>query len=174
MRSLKPTIKLPIWALWEMTILRTNEADGFCQFVDRTGQSSMELAVSMKVSGCGKGSLSLWGSLEHKDVSVKQVQTDDLKWEDGGWKCVLTHKNVRRCCFLNRSDRQVESLACFIRNANSVVESLGYSCHPFNSYFFPIKMSAGRLKRALNFRTCARVSFRCPASNMETALSDPN
>jgi ketosteroid isomerase-like protein len=40
--------------------------------------------------------LSLSGSFNHKDFSVKEVQTDVLKWEDGGWKCVLTHEtNVR-------------------------------------------------------------------------------
>jgi ketosteroid isomerase-like protein len=40
--------------------------------------------------------LSLSGAFNHKDFSVKEVQTDVLKWEDGGWKCVLTHEtNVR-------------------------------------------------------------------------------
>jgi ketosteroid isomerase-like protein len=40
--------------------------------------------------------LSVSGALDHKDFSVKEVQTDVLKWEDGGWKCVLTHEtNVR-------------------------------------------------------------------------------
>jgi ketosteroid isomerase-like protein len=40
--------------------------------------------------------LSLSGSFNHKDFSVKEVQTDVLKWEQGGWKCVLTHEtNVR-------------------------------------------------------------------------------
>ena len=40
--------------------------------------------------------LSLSGEFNHKDFSVKEVQTDVLKWEDGGWKCVLTHEtNVR-------------------------------------------------------------------------------
>jgi ketosteroid isomerase-like protein len=40
--------------------------------------------------------LSLSGALNHKDFSGKEVQTDILKWEDGGWKCVLTHEtNVR-------------------------------------------------------------------------------
>jgi ketosteroid isomerase-like protein len=40
--------------------------------------------------------LSLSGALNHKDFSVREVQTDVLKWEDGGWKCVLTHEtNVR-------------------------------------------------------------------------------
>jgi ketosteroid isomerase-like protein len=36
--------------------------------------------------------LSLSGALNHKNFSVKEVQTDVLKWEDGGWKCVLTHE----------------------------------------------------------------------------------
>jgi ketosteroid isomerase-like protein len=36
--------------------------------------------------------LSLSGSSDHKDFSVKEVQTDVLRWEDGGWKCVLTHE----------------------------------------------------------------------------------
>jgi ketosteroid isomerase-like protein len=36
--------------------------------------------------------LSLSGSSNHKDFSVKEVQTDVLRWEDGGWKCVLTHE----------------------------------------------------------------------------------
>lgn len=36
--------------------------------------------------------LSLSGSFEHKDFSVKEVETDVLRWEDGGWKCVLTHE----------------------------------------------------------------------------------
>jgi ketosteroid isomerase-like protein len=40
--------------------------------------------------------LSLSGALNRKDFSVAEVQTDVLKWEDGGWKCVLTHEtNVR-------------------------------------------------------------------------------
>ena len=40
--------------------------------------------------------LSLSGSLEHKDFSVNEVQTDVLLWEDSGWRCVLTHEtNVR-------------------------------------------------------------------------------
>ena len=40
--------------------------------------------------------LSLSGSFNHKDFSVKEVQTDVLRWENGGWKCVLTHEtNVR-------------------------------------------------------------------------------
>ena len=40
--------------------------------------------------------LSLSGALNHKDFSVREVQTDVLKWQDGGWKCVLTHEtNVR-------------------------------------------------------------------------------
>jgi ketosteroid isomerase-like protein len=36
--------------------------------------------------------LSLSGALNHKNFSGKEVQTDVLKWEDGGWKCVLTHE----------------------------------------------------------------------------------
>jgi len=36
--------------------------------------------------------LSLSGALDHKDFSGKEVQTDVLKWEDGVWKCVLTHE----------------------------------------------------------------------------------
>ena len=40
--------------------------------------------------------LSLAGSLNHKVFSGNEVQTDVLKWEDGGWKCVLSHEtNVR-------------------------------------------------------------------------------
>jgi ketosteroid isomerase-like protein len=40
--------------------------------------------------------LSLSGAFNHKDFSVAEVQTDVLKWEDGGWKCVLTREtNVR-------------------------------------------------------------------------------
>jgi ketosteroid isomerase-like protein len=40
--------------------------------------------------------LSLSGSLQHKDFSGKEVETDVLRWEDGGWKCVLTHEtNVK-------------------------------------------------------------------------------
>jgi ketosteroid isomerase-like protein len=40
--------------------------------------------------------LSLSGSTEHKDFSGKEVETDVLRWENGGWKCVLTHEtNVR-------------------------------------------------------------------------------
>ena len=52
--------------------------------------------------------------------------------------------------------------------------TFGNSSHTSSSYFFPIKTSAGRWKRALSFRTCAKVSFRCPDRNMETALSEPN
>jgi ketosteroid isomerase-like protein len=36
--------------------------------------------------------LSLSGALKDKEFSVKEVQTDVLRWEDGGWKCVLTHE----------------------------------------------------------------------------------
>ena len=36
--------------------------------------------------------LSLSGTLDHKEWSGKEVQTDVLRWEDGGWKCVLTHE----------------------------------------------------------------------------------
>jgi ketosteroid isomerase-like protein len=40
--------------------------------------------------------LSLSGGFGHKEFSVKEVQTDVLRWENGGWKCVLTHEtNVR-------------------------------------------------------------------------------
>jgi hypothetical protein len=40
--------------------------------------------------------LSVSGALNHKDFSVKEVQTDVPKWEHGGWKAVLTHEtNVR-------------------------------------------------------------------------------
>jgi ketosteroid isomerase-like protein len=40
--------------------------------------------------------LSLSGSFNHKDFSVKEAQTDVLKWEDGGWKAVLTHETIVR------------------------------------------------------------------------------
>jgi ketosteroid isomerase-like protein len=40
--------------------------------------------------------LSLSGAFNHKDFSVKEVQTDVLKWGDGGWKCVLTHETIVR------------------------------------------------------------------------------
>ena len=40
--------------------------------------------------------LSLSGSLNHKDFSVREVQTDILKWEDGVWKCGLTHETIIR------------------------------------------------------------------------------
>jgi ketosteroid isomerase-like protein len=36
--------------------------------------------------------LSLSGPFEHKIFSGKEVETDVLRWEDGGWKCVLTHE----------------------------------------------------------------------------------
>jgi ketosteroid isomerase-like protein len=40
--------------------------------------------------------LSVSGTFQHKAFAVKEVQTDVLKWEDGGWKSVLTHEtNVR-------------------------------------------------------------------------------
>ena len=40
--------------------------------------------------------LSASGVSNHEDWSVKEVQTDVLRWEDGAWKCVLTHEtNVR-------------------------------------------------------------------------------
>jgi hypothetical protein len=38
--------------------------------------------------------LALTGVTNHKDFSVKEVQTDVLKWEDGGWKAVLTHETI--------------------------------------------------------------------------------
>lgn len=40
--------------------------------------------------------LSLSGSFNHKDFAVKEVQTDVLRWENGGWKCVLTHETIVR------------------------------------------------------------------------------
>ena len=36
--------------------------------------------------------LSLSGPYEHKTFSGKEVETDVLRWEGGGWKCVLTHE----------------------------------------------------------------------------------
>ena len=36
--------------------------------------------------------LSLSGPFEHKTFSGKEVETDVLRWEDGGWKCILTHE----------------------------------------------------------------------------------
>ena len=40
--------------------------------------------------------LSASGVSNHQKWSVKEVQTDVFNWEDGGWKCVLTHEtNVR-------------------------------------------------------------------------------
>jgi ketosteroid isomerase-like protein len=40
--------------------------------------------------------LSVSGTLEHKWFAAREVQTDVLKWEDGGWKDVLTHEtNVK-------------------------------------------------------------------------------
>lgn len=40
--------------------------------------------------------LTVSGTLNHKWFAGKEVQTDVLKWEDGGWKSVLTHEtNVR-------------------------------------------------------------------------------
>jgi ketosteroid isomerase-like protein len=38
--------------------------------------------------------LSLSGSFNHKDFAVKEVETDVLKWEDGGWKAILTHETI--------------------------------------------------------------------------------
>src|ERR1700733_12768119 len=42
------------------------------------------------------------------------------------------------------------------------------------SYGLRMKVSAGSLNRELNLRTCSSVSFRCPARNIDTPLSDPN
>ena len=40
--------------------------------------------------------LSVSGTLRHKWFAVKEVQTDVLKWEDAGWRDVLTHEtNVK-------------------------------------------------------------------------------
>jgi ketosteroid isomerase-like protein len=40
--------------------------------------------------------LAVSGTLEHKWFAAKEVQTDVLKWEDGGWKDVLSHEtNVK-------------------------------------------------------------------------------
>ncbi|HEV2269761.1 MAG TPA: nuclear transport factor 2 family protein [Steroidobacteraceae bacterium] len=36
--------------------------------------------------------LSLSGPFKHKTFSGKEVETDVLLWEGGGWKCVLTHE----------------------------------------------------------------------------------
>src|SRR5579863_1495428 len=38
--------------------------------------------------------LSLSGPFKHKTFSAKEVETDVLRWEDGGWKCVLTHETI--------------------------------------------------------------------------------
>ena len=38
--------------------------------------------------------LSASGTFNHKWFAVKEVETDVLKWEDGGWKDVLTHETV--------------------------------------------------------------------------------
>ena len=54
-----------------------------------------------------------------------------------------------------------------------VVQLTGTALH-VRRYPLFTKTSAGSLKRLLNFRTCSKVSLRCPARNMETALSDPN
>jgi hypothetical protein len=40
--------------------------------------------------------LSLAGALNHKPFSVKEVQTDVLEWQSGGWKSVLTHETSVR------------------------------------------------------------------------------
>ncbi len=40
--------------------------------------------------------LALSGPFEHKTFSGQEVEADVLRWEDGGWKCVLTHEtNIR-------------------------------------------------------------------------------
>jgi ketosteroid isomerase-like protein len=36
--------------------------------------------------------LSLSGPFEHKTFSGNEIETDILRWKDGGWKCVLTHE----------------------------------------------------------------------------------
>jgi ketosteroid isomerase-like protein len=38
--------------------------------------------------------LSVSGTLNHKWFAVKEVETDVLNWEDGGWKDVLTHETI--------------------------------------------------------------------------------
>lgn len=38
--------------------------------------------------------LALSGSFNHNWFSVKEVQTDVLKWEDGSWKDVITHETI--------------------------------------------------------------------------------
>lgn len=38
--------------------------------------------------------LSLSGPYKGKTFSAKEVETDVLRWEDGGWKCILTHETV--------------------------------------------------------------------------------
>jgi ketosteroid isomerase-like protein len=38
--------------------------------------------------------LSVSGGFHDKLYSVKEVQTDVLKWEEGSWKCVLTHETI--------------------------------------------------------------------------------
>ena len=60
-------------------------------------------------------------------------------------------------------------IACYARIGRS-----GRRAFRPRRYRLLTKTSAGSLKRLLNFRTCSKVSFRCPARNMETALSDPN
>ena len=38
--------------------------------------------------------LSLSGPYKGKTFSGKEVETDVLRWVDGGWKCVLTHETI--------------------------------------------------------------------------------
>jgi ketosteroid isomerase-like protein len=40
--------------------------------------------------------LSLSGAFNHKEYTVKEVQTDVLNWEGGAWRCVLTHETIVR------------------------------------------------------------------------------
>jgi ketosteroid isomerase-like protein len=85
--------------------MRTNDADGVCRLLDpdwtvvdgigRLNDRESVCAARVRVYGNTATitfPLSLSGPFEHKTFSGKEVETDVLRWEGGGWKCVLTHE----------------------------------------------------------------------------------
>ncbi len=79
---------------------RLNDRDSVCAaikagtFIRKTYEPDL---ASARVRVYGNSAtitfhLSLSGPFEHKTFSGKEVETDVLLWEDGGWKCVLTHE----------------------------------------------------------------------------------
>src|SRR5438128_2666774 len=91
--------------------------------------------------------------------------TPAIQHPSQGWPQIIPHTSGD--CIAACSCGQV--VQCWSDERYRVLE-LGFAV----TAFFGMKTSVGSLNRALNFRTCSMVRFRCPARNIETALSEPN